>query len=137
MILLFRGVMPIRTLVAFFLILGLWPMTAASQSDALMQAYRQGKALEKAGRYREAIPYYRRVLQFGEREPMTEAGMDGMFCFQTFVSLAMDEGRNEQFNKNRFAFHQILHWRLSALNSRIVTCRKRRIHGTRNLLLGY
>lgn len=60
--------MPIRTLVAFFLILGLWPMTAASQSDALMQAYRQGKALEKAGRYREAIPYYRRVLQFGERE---------------------------------------------------------------------
>jgi CHAT domain-containing protein/Tfp pilus assembly protein PilF len=44
------------------------PGEALAQSDAITQAYNQGSALYKAGRYREAIQYWRKVLQLGERK---------------------------------------------------------------------
>ena len=41
---------------------------AAAQSDELMQVYRQGVALYKAGRHSEAEPLLLKVLQMGEQE---------------------------------------------------------------------
>jgi len=49
-------------------ILWLWPASLHAQSEALMEAYRQGKALKEAGRYEQAIPFYREALELGERE---------------------------------------------------------------------
>ena len=44
------------------------PETASAQSPELMQAYRQGQALIKSGRYKEAIPFYQKALELGVRE---------------------------------------------------------------------
>ena len=49
-------------------ILWLWPTTLHAQPLALMDAYRQGLYHYKAGRYEEAVPYWRWVLELGERE---------------------------------------------------------------------
>ena len=45
-----------------------WPGTASAQSPELTRAYRQGQALQKKGRYKEAIPFYQKALEFGVRE---------------------------------------------------------------------
>lgn len=42
--------------------------TASAESPELMQAYRQGQALQKKGRYQEAIPFYQKALKIGELE---------------------------------------------------------------------
>ncbi len=58
-----------RLIAAIILILLFsWPGTAAAQSDELMRAYRRGIALQKAGRYGEAMPFYLKALRMGERE---------------------------------------------------------------------
>ncbi len=44
------------------------PETASAQSPELMQAYRQGQALIKSGRYKEAIPFYQKAFELGVRE---------------------------------------------------------------------
>ncbi len=49
-------------------ILWLWPASLHAQSEALMEAYRQGKALKEAGRYEQAIPLWRKALELGEQE---------------------------------------------------------------------
>ncbi len=49
-------------------VLWLWPMGLHAQSGELMAAYRQGKSLREAGRYEQAIPYYRKALELGEHE---------------------------------------------------------------------
>ena len=36
--------------------------------EAVMEAHRQGRALENEGRYRDATPYYQEALERGERE---------------------------------------------------------------------
>ena len=49
-------------------ILWLWPSDLFAQSEALMKAYRQGKTLDDAGQYEQAIRYYRQVLKLSEAE---------------------------------------------------------------------
>ncbi len=49
-------------------ILWLWPASLHAQSEAFMEAYRQGQALYEAGRYEQAIPFFREALELGERE---------------------------------------------------------------------
>ena len=66
-----RGKLGMSTRCAFALVLAilwLWPASLHAQSEALMEAYRQGKALKEAGRYEQAIPFYREALELGERE---------------------------------------------------------------------
>ena len=56
---------------AFLLVLiGLcvWPVGLRAQSAALMEAYQQGGALYQAGRYDEALPFWKKVLKLGQRE---------------------------------------------------------------------
>ncbi len=48
--------------------LWLWPASLHAQSEALMEAYRQGQTLYEAGRYEQAIPLHRKALDLGERE---------------------------------------------------------------------
>ena len=57
-----------RTLALGLAILWLWPAGLYAQSEVLMETYRQGQALEKAGRYEQAISFYREALELGERE---------------------------------------------------------------------
>ena len=57
-----------RALALVLATLWLWPASLHAQSEALMEAYRQGKALKEAGRYEQAIPFYRKALELGERE---------------------------------------------------------------------
>ncbi len=49
-------------------ILWLWPGSLHAQSEALMEAHQQGLTLKEAGRYEQAIPFYRVALELGERE---------------------------------------------------------------------
>ena len=49
-------------------VLWLWPTSRHAQSEALMEAYRQGQALYQAGRYEQAIPFYREALELGEQK---------------------------------------------------------------------
>jgi 3(or 17)beta-hydroxysteroid dehydrogenase len=59
----------IRRIRSFILvILWLWPASLYAQSEALMEAFRQGLALYEAGQYEEAEPLFRRALDLGERE---------------------------------------------------------------------
>ncbi len=44
------------------------PSDVLAQSDDLMKSYRQYQALYKAGKYREAIPHAKRVLELAEKE---------------------------------------------------------------------
>ncbi len=56
---------------AFLLVLiGLcvWPVGLRAQSAALMEAYQQGGALYQAGRYDEALPFWKKALELGQRE---------------------------------------------------------------------
>ncbi len=56
---------------AFLLVLiGLyvWPVGLRAQSAALMEAYQQGEALYQAGRYDEALPFWKKALKLGQRE---------------------------------------------------------------------
>ena len=46
-----------RTLSLVLFALWFWPSSLHAQSDALMKAYNQGKALYEAGRYEQAIPF--------------------------------------------------------------------------------
>ena len=48
--------------------LWLWPASLYAQSEALMEAYNQGQALYEAGRYEQAIPFWRKALELGEGE---------------------------------------------------------------------
>ena len=57
-----------RTLALVFAILWPWSSGLHAQSEALMEAYRQGQTLYGAGQYEEAIPFYRRALELGEQE---------------------------------------------------------------------
>ena len=45
-----------------------WPTSRHAQSEVYMEAYRQGRALYEAGRYEQAIPFYREALGLGEQE---------------------------------------------------------------------
>ena len=56
-----------RWLLVGLMCLALWPGAARAQSDALKEAFRQGVALYKAGRYGEALPFTRSALELGER----------------------------------------------------------------------
>ena len=49
-------------------LVSLWPADGLAQSEALLQAYKQGVALYQAGRYGEATPIWVKVLELGERE---------------------------------------------------------------------
>ncbi len=57
-----------RVLALVLTVVWLWPASLHAQSEALMEAFRQGKALNEAGRYEQAIPFYRQALELGERE---------------------------------------------------------------------
>ena len=60
--------MSIRCAFALVLvILWLWPTTLHAQSEALMEAFRQGQTLYGAGRYEQAIPIYREAFELGEQ----------------------------------------------------------------------
>ncbi len=64
-------------------VLWLWPMGLHAQSGELMAAYRQGTSLREAGRYEQAIPYYRKALELGEHEfgldhPITALLLDNL-----------------------------------------------------------
>ena len=61
-------VVPVRGVALVLVVLWLWPTGLHAQSDALMAAFREGKALEDGGQYGRAIPYYRAALELGERE---------------------------------------------------------------------
>ncbi len=54
-----------RVVALILTILWLWPASLHAQSEALMEAYRQGQALYEAGRYEQAIPFYREALEHG------------------------------------------------------------------------
>ncbi len=61
--------MSIRRALAFVLAaLWLWPAGLHAQSEALIEAYRQGQTLYEAGRYGQAIPLWRKAFELGERE---------------------------------------------------------------------
>ena len=45
-----------------------WPADGLALSEALMQACRQGRAMEQVGRYGDATPFYKRALELGDRE---------------------------------------------------------------------
>ncbi len=49
-------------------ILWLWPASLHAQSEALMEAYRQGQTLYEAGRYEQAIPLWRKALELALAE---------------------------------------------------------------------
>ncbi len=56
---------------AFLLVLiGLciWPVGLRAQSAALMEAYQQGATLYQAGRYDEALPFWKKALELVQRE---------------------------------------------------------------------
>jgi tetratricopeptide (TPR) repeat protein len=56
---------------AFLLLLiglGVWPVGLRAQSSALLDAHRQGAALYQAGRYDEALPFWKKALELGQRE---------------------------------------------------------------------
>ena len=57
-----------RVLAVVLVALWLWPTGLHAQSAELDAAFRQGKALLEAGRYEQAIPYYRKALELGEQE---------------------------------------------------------------------
>jgi len=46
-----------RALALVMAILWLWPAGVFAQSEALMEAYRQGQALYEAGQYEQAVPF--------------------------------------------------------------------------------
>ncbi len=52
------------------LLIGLyvWPVELLAQSAALMEADRQGGASYQAGRYDEALPFWKKALELGQRE---------------------------------------------------------------------
>ncbi len=45
-----------------------WPVGLRAQSAALIEAYQQGGALYQAGRYDEALPFWKKALELGQRE---------------------------------------------------------------------
>ncbi len=49
-------------------ILWLWPGSLYAQYEALDEAYQQGQTLYEAGRYEQAILFYREALELGEQE---------------------------------------------------------------------
>ena len=57
-----------RTLALVFAILWPWSSSLHAQSEALMEAYRQGETLYHAGQYEQAIPLFRKALELGEQE---------------------------------------------------------------------
>ena len=57
-----------RALALVLTVAWLWPASLHAQSEALMEAFQQGKALKEAGRYEQAIPFYREALGLGEQE---------------------------------------------------------------------
>ncbi len=46
-----------RRLALILAVLWLWPASLHAQSEALMKAYSQGKGVEAAGLYEQAIPF--------------------------------------------------------------------------------
>ena len=57
-----------RALALVLTILWLWPASLHAQSEALDEAYNQGQTLYEAGQYEQAIPFFRKALDLGERE---------------------------------------------------------------------
>ena len=46
----------------------LWPSSLHAESEALMEAYKQGQTLYEAGQYKEAVPLFRTAFVLGEQE---------------------------------------------------------------------
>ncbi len=57
-----------RALAIVLATLWLWSGGVYAQSEALMEAFQQGQTLYEAGRYKQAIPFYREALELGEQE---------------------------------------------------------------------
>ncbi len=57
-----------RTLLLVLAIVWLWPSVLHAQSNALLEAYRQGKAFNDAGQYEQAIASWRKAVELGEKE---------------------------------------------------------------------
>ena len=57
-----------RIIALILVVLWLWPSSLHAQSEALLEANRQGKALYESGQYEQAIPYWRKALELGEKE---------------------------------------------------------------------
>ncbi len=57
-----------RALSLVLAILWLWPTGLYAQSEAYTDAYQRGLTLYQAGRYEQAIPFWRKVLELSERE---------------------------------------------------------------------
>ena len=56
-----------RWMLPVLMALVLWSASVHAQSDALDEAFEQGAALYEAGRYEEAVPFWRKALELGER----------------------------------------------------------------------
>ena len=97
-----------RVVALVLTILWMWPTSLHAQSDALMEAYNQGKALREAGRYEQAIPHMRKALELGEKEfgpdhPATATLLNNL------AALYRDQGRYkaaEPLFKRALAIHE-------------------------------
>ncbi len=72
-----------RALTLVVAILWLWPASLHAQSEALLEANRQGNALLEAGQYEQAIPIWRKAVElseneFGPSDPTTAALLDAL-----------------------------------------------------------
>ena len=57
-----------RVVALVLVALWLWPTSLHAQSEALVEAINRGKSHEEAGRYEQAVPFYRKALDLGEHE---------------------------------------------------------------------
>ena len=94
-----------RALALVLAVVWLWPATLHAQ--ALREAYRRGQALYDAGQYEQAIPFWRKVLEFGE----LEAGSDHP-AIATFLNNLAELYRAQ----GRYEVAEPLHKRALAIN---------------------
>ena len=74
--------------------LWLWPASLHAQSEAIWEAYRRGQTLYEAGRYEQAIPFYREALELGEQEFGPEHPTTAIFL-NNLAELYRVQGRYE------------------------------------------
>ena len=91
---------------AFLLVLiGLcvWPVGLRAQSAALMETYQQGGALFQAGRYDEALPFWKKALKLGQREFGPEHPSNrraaGRRCRST-GGVCLDDGKTTELGRS-------------------------------------